>query len=116
MLKAAPGLPFSFSRHNRLVSDADFQSVFRQSKKVTRSSLLVLFKPNQLPQARLGLVVAKRYVKQAVHRNAWRRVVRESFRHHQAMLAGFDLVVMAKRAQDKQALRAELDALWQHLK
>jgi ribonuclease P protein component len=119
VLKAAPGLPFSFSRHNRLVSDADFQSVFRQSKKVTRSSLLVLFKPNQLPQARLGMVVPKRYVKHAVHRNAWRRVVRESFRHHQAKLQGFDLIVMAKSArgvQDKQALRAELDGVWQHLK
>lgn len=116
MLKAALGLPYSFARNNRLVSKADFQSVFHQSKKVTRPSLLVLFKPNPLAKARLGIIVAKRHVKQAVNRNAWRRVVRESFRHHQDRLQGLDLIVMARSAwrdKDKQALRMELDKVWQ---
>lgn len=118
MPKAALGLPFSFSRENRLVSDADFQSVFRQSRKVTRPSFIILFKTNELDRARLGMIVAKRYIKQAVDRNAWRRVVRESFRHHQVKLKGYDFIVMAKQpwcAKDKQILRAELDQSWPHV-
>jgi len=44
------------------------------------------------PQARLGLVIAKRYAKQAVTRNAIKRVLREAFRHEQLTLPPRDYV------------------------
>jgi len=48
-------------------------------------------------QPRLGIVVAKRYVRLAVERNKLKRVIRESFRHQQKQLAGLDVVVVVKK-------------------
>jgi ribonuclease P protein component len=57
---------------------------------------------NCQPQARLGLIVAKRHLKQAVKRNYIKRAIRESFRQHQERLSGLDLVVLLKRKPDEQ--------------
>lgn len=120
MQKAAPGLPHSFSRQSRLVSKSDFQAVFANNAgKVTRKYLLVLYKPNQRLHARLGVVIGKRFIKHAVDRNRLRRVIRESFRHHQDSLKGLDLIVMIRSecsTLDKPSLRNEIDTLWQAIK
>jgi len=42
--------------------------------------------------ARLGLVIGKRYAKQAVTRNTIKRVLRETFRHQQLALPPRDYV------------------------
>ncbi len=118
MRKAAQGLLFSFPKKCRLVSESDFQSVFRQSKKISRPSLRVLYKPNQLPHARLGVLVSKRFVRKAVSRQLLKRLVRESFRHHQAQLAGFDVLVMPQKACDQQTkpiFRQEVDNAWRFI-
>lgn len=44
--------------------------------------------------ARLGLAIAKKRAKRAVDRNRLKRIVRESFRQHQALISGFDIIVM----------------------
>lgn len=49
------------------------------------------------PQARLGIVVAKRNVRLAVARNKLKRLVRESFRQQQQRLNGLDIVVVIKK-------------------
>lgn len=46
--------------------------------------------------ARIGIIVAKRHVKRALDRNRIRRLIRESFRYHQASLTGLDIVVLIK--------------------
>ncbi len=46
--------------------------------------------------ARLGVIVAKRVMKRAVDRNRVRRLIRESFRHHQQSLSGLDIVVLVR--------------------
>ena len=48
--------------------------------------------------ARLGLAISKKNCRQATGRNRIKRVVRESFRQHQAELAGLDVVVINQPA------------------
>ncbi|GAB4350592.1 MAG: hypothetical protein Kow0073_05070 [Immundisolibacter sp.] len=48
---------------------------------------------NHLGWPRLGLVIPKRRVRLAVHRNRLKRWIRESFRHHQQRLPAADIVV-----------------------
>jgi ribonuclease P protein component len=66
---------------------------------------------NNLREARLGIVVAKKNQKKAVHRNRIKRIVRECFRLRQSQISGFDLVVVAKKWRAKASsedLRREL--------
>jgi ribonuclease P protein component len=107
-----------FSRKNRLVTKEDFQFVFAKPHKVSRQSLLILNRPNNQPLARIGIIINKHFVKFAVNRNTLRRVVRESFRHHQEALAGRDIVVLVRGKYanvDKSLLRQDIDQLWQQL-
>ena len=66
---------------------------------------------NQLPNARLGIVVAKRFAPRAVTRNTIKRVTRELFR--QASLPAIDCVVRLARpvnSKDGPATSAKLKA------
>ena len=68
--------------------------------------------------ARLGLVIAKKHVRLAVQRNRVKRQLRESFRRHQQVLVGLDIVVLARPGLgklDNATLRAMIDAQWQRL-
>jgi len=79
----------------------------------------VLARANGLPHARLGLAVARRRIARAAARNTFKRVVRESFRLHQAELVGIDIVVLPKPAAagaDRAALRASIDRQWNILR
>ncbi len=108
----------NFPRSHRLVTKADFKSVFDKSNKVSQRCLLVLFKPNQQSHARLGLVIGKRAIHRAVDRNRTKRVLRESFIKSQEKLTGFDVIVIAKQQCDKltkQKLREGIDQLWEKL-
>ena len=75
--------------------------------------------PNELPAARLGMSVAVRTMGGAVARNRLRRMIRESFRLHQSLLAPLDIVVGVRSAARTAApaeLRASLEGLWQKLR
>ena len=58
-------------------------------------------RPNQLPQARLGVVAAKRLAPRAVTRNAIKRAARELFR--QASLPPLDCIVRLSRPLNTKA-------------
>ena len=51
---------------------------------------------NQLKEARLGIVVAKRYLPKSVDRNQTKREIRELFRNHEIKHYSIDLVVMVR--------------------
>src|SRR5580658_3629003 len=110
-----------FSRKYRLVTKHDFQSVFAKPNKATHKFLLALYKPNQQLCPRLGIIIAKHYVKLAVNRNRLRRQVRESFRHHKDELKGLDIIILMRSEcspldnKDNQTLRDDIDKLWQKL-
>ena len=110
-----------FARVRRIVKTDEFSSVFRL-RPTQKSAHFVLYTcPNNLPHARLGVVVAKRFAPRAVTRNTIKRVTRELFRT--TGLPAIDCVVrLAKPVNTKQgpattaklktALREELTRLF----
>lgn len=113
---------FRFSRIDRLVDKGDFQSVFAKPSKVSRKYLLALFRPNQKPHARLGIIISKHRVRRAVDRNRIKRAIRESFRHHKETLKGLDIIVLIRSEctplssqSGNLALRDDIDNLWRIL-
>lgn len=108
-----------FARTSRLLNAHDYKQVFDKARlKVSTQELLFLAHPNELPQARLGLVIAKKHVKLSVGRNRIKRVLRDSFRHHQHELVGLDIVVLARKGLatlDNQQLHLCCLQMWQQL-
>lgn len=107
-----------FPRSLRLTTKAQYQSVFDQAAKANQKHLLVLYKPNQKLHGRLGLLIGKRAVSDAVDRNRIKRTIRESFRHNQEKLIGFDVIVIARHQCDtlnNSQLREGIDNLWERL-
>ena len=108
-----------FPRNQRLLTKAEFKSVFDQSRKVSQKHLLVLFKASPQAKNRLGVIVGKRVAKKAVTRNTIKRIMRESFRLNQAMFSGLDLIIIARAQCDKLEkveLRRGIDKLWEKLR
>ena len=60
------------------------------------------------------MAISKRAVKTAVERNRIKRIVRESFRHHQQQLAGLDIVVMCREDVQKANNRELFESLNRH--
>jgi ribonuclease P protein component len=108
----------SFPRNQRLVTKAEFKSLFDESTKTSQRYLLALYKPNQQASSRLGIIVGKRVANLAVTRNRIKRIIRESFRAVQNQLNGLDIVVIARQqcgSLDKVQLREGIEKLWQKL-
>ena len=101
----------SLSSNHRMHSSSEFDLVFKTpSQKVHGPSFLVLAKTSSDSPSTLGLVVGKKNIPKAVARNRFKRIVRESFRHHKTK--NIDFVVLAKRPQKtetKAMLRRALD-------
>ncbi len=91
----------TFSNKQRLLLPEDYAYVF---KKPIRSSdkLLTILARHRVNQSisRLGLAVAKKSVKTAVHRNRIKRLSREFFRLNQYKIACADYVIMVRKGID----------------
>ena len=111
--------PHGFGKSSRLLSASDYSRVFSSSAlKCGCPQALIIASPNQLAHARLGLVIAKKHVKLAVHRNRLKRLIRESFRLRQASMPPLDIVVLARKGladMDNAALLLTLDKQWNRL-
>ena len=86
-------------------------------KKATRSRdkfFTVLFRDRKEETPRLGLAISKKHCRKATARNRIKRVIRESFRQHQAELAGLDIVVMNQPAAAMAASDAMSESLTRH--
>lgn len=107
----------------RLHSPSEF-AVALKSRRLARGAFFVISAaaPSDLPtgqvaQARLGMIIAKRFAAHAATRNALKRVIREAFRHTRLKLPPRDYVVrlhskvapMSLTALKREA-RAEVDA------
>ena len=85
-----------FGKEYHLLKPSEFQKVYRQKIWTGNREFAINFCSNQLPHARLGLVVSKKVSKRAVDRNRIKRHVREWFRHNKEAFNGFDMIVTAK--------------------
>lgn len=108
-----------FSRQQRLTQASEFKKVFANPcvKQGDANMLLLGIKNNQ-ETARLGLAVAKKQLKRAVSRNRFKRLTRESFRHHLSTINNLDIVVVARAGAEFKTNKELLDLLsknWQIL-
>ncbi|SFQ43676.1 ribonuclease P protein component [Geopseudomonas sagittaria] len=109
----------SFGRDKRLLTSRQFTAVFDSpTGKAPGKSVLLLARENGLDHPRLGLVIGKKSVKLAVERNRLKRLIRDSFRLHQEMLAGLDIVMVARKGLgdlDNPELHQQFAKLWKRL-
>lgn len=74
---------------------------------------------NDTGRPRLGVVVPKRQIKLASHRNRAKRLVRESFRKNRAQLPPVDIVVQIFAAADTidgREMIARLNTGWDYVR
>lgn len=89
---------YRFSKRQRLLDAAGYQNVFSDPPfRASHRHCLILAKPNALPYDRLGLIVAKKHVRLAVHRNRIKRLIRENFRCRPRNVYGIDAIVLARK-------------------
>lgn len=108
-----------FRRANRLLDPASFQRVFdKPDYRVSSRHFLCLALKNDLPQQRLGMVIARKRARRAVDRALIKRHLRESVRQRPDSLAGLDIVVLLRSnlsTADSTVLRDEILSLWDKL-
>ncbi len=86
-----------FPKTVRLVSQLDFDRVFRDGIVASDSILVIHAVRGKQPWTRIGLSVSKR-VGNSPTRNRWKRLIRESFRLQKNEIPlNIDLVVRPKR-------------------
>lgn len=108
-----------FGREKRLLTPRHFKAVFDSpSGKAPGKNVLILARLNDLEHPRLGLVIGKKSVKLSVERNRIKRVIRDSFRLNQELLAGLDIVVVARKGLgdlENPELHQQFGKLWKRL-
>jgi ribonuclease P protein component len=108
---------FSFPPERRLKTPADYKKVFAKPVKSSDNYFTLLAIQNDVDYSRLGLAIAKKNIKKAVHRNIIKRTVRENFRL-QENLGSIDIVVLARREAigvPLELLRKSLEKHWLRL-
>ena len=108
-----------FDKTVRLLASNDYSPVFADAHfRMSSAEFLVLASNTRGAKARLGIVVAKKQVRLATERNRLKRVIRESFRHHQHELPNLDIVVLVRNratSRDNKNLISVLRSLWTKL-
>lgn len=110
----------TFARCHRLTRTDEFSSVFGFRRAIRGKLLTVHYqpRPDGGNEARLGLVIAKKFLRRAVDRNQVKRIVREQFRCLRGDLPAVDIVarLTVKSARiDRKLLADEVVALLERL-
>lgn len=111
-------MDYSYSRQNRLITKQDFALVFAKPLKTAQHCFLALCRSNDSLQPRLGIIIKKSVIKQAIKRVRLRRIIRESFRAHKELLKGLDIIVLVRSecSPQNKILREMVDKLWHAVK
>ena len=110
---------FGFPKDSRLLTSSHFKAVFDYAQyKISCRQFLILAIDNEVERGRLGMVIAKKHVSKAIHRNRIKRLIRNSFRNTARNLCGLDVVVLARKNAsdlDSPFLADKLNVLWDDL-
>lgn len=101
-----------------MLTPAQFKSVFSNPIKASSAEITLLAIPNSEQHPRLGLTVAKRYVKRANQRNRIKRVIRDSFRLNQHDIPHLDIVVLVRNGvmeMENADINKLIEKLWRKL-
>lgn len=101
-----------------MLTPAQFKSVFSNPIKASSAEITLLAIPNSEQHPRLGLTVAKRYVKRANQRNRIKRVIRDSFRLNQHDIPHLDIVVLVRNGvieMENAEINKLIEKLWRKL-
>ena len=93
----------AFPKAARLLKTDEFSSVFRLRPWRRTPHFVVYGRPTG-NDARLGLVIGKKYAPRAATRNLVRRLAREAFRLRRAEFGGWDVLLRLHTRFDKKAL------------
>jgi ribonuclease P protein component len=107
----------TFPKPSRLRKRADFVRLFDAQHKLHARGFLVVWQPNDLAEARLGITVSKKIGCAAV-RNRIKRHVREIFRCCRQTLPAVDINVVARRESalmDFSRVKPELENAFRHI-
>ena len=111
-------LNYNFSPQVRLKKAAEFKKVFTNPVKSTDRYFTLLAIKTEFGHPRIGLAIAKKIIKKAVHRNVIKRTVRESFRLQQQTMGSIDIVVLVRKEiidATPEALTNSLNKHWRKL-
>jgi ribonuclease P protein component len=87
----------NFPKQARLRKRPEFLSLSRRGKKVSGPHFLIITKPNERGEARLGVTVSSK-VGNAVVRNRLKRLLRECFRRHRHQIVpSQDVLIIARK-------------------
>ncbi len=101
-----------------MLTPAQFKSVFSNPIKASSAEITLLAIPNSEQHPRLGLTVAKRYVKRANQRTRIKRGIRDSFRLNQHNIPHLDIVVLVRNGvmeMENAELNKLIEKLWRKL-
>lgn len=93
---------------------SDFRQVFEENLRSVDSILTVLARPNGLDRSRLGLAISKKHAPRAVDRNRIKRIVRESFMHHQPFETAVDTVILNRSGSTTKSNHLFFESLEKH--
>ncbi|SAL17255.1 ribonuclease P protein component [Caballeronia sordidicola] len=93
----------AFPKAARLLKTDEYSSVFRL-RPWRRSPHFVLYGKPTGNEARLGLVIGKKFAPRAVTRNLIKRLAREAFRLRRAELGGWDILLRMHAKIDRKAM------------
>jgi ribonuclease P protein component len=93
----------AFPKAARLLKTDEYSSVFRL-RPWRRSPHFVLYGKPTGNEARLGLVIGKKFAPRAVTRNLIKRLAREAFRLRRAELGGWDILLRLHAKIDRKTM------------
>ncbi|MEX3630520.1 MAG: ribonuclease P protein component [Burkholderia sp.] len=99
----------TFPKVARLLKTDEFSSVFRL-RPWWRSAHFVIYGKPTGGDARLGLVIGKKFAPRAVTRNLAKRLARDAFRRRRAEFAGWDLLLRLHTRFDAKAMPSAVSA------